>query len=105
MSIIGTSSGKPAIEVERASVSAKRPSTTMPMSALVPPMSKVISRSRPASAPTQPPPRTPAARPDSSVSAGFSATIAGVATPPFDAMMRSSPSMPGLRSALPSCAT
>ena len=48
MSIIGISSGKPAIEVERESVSANLPSTMMPISALVPPMSKVISLRRPA---------------------------------------------------------
>ena len=77
MSIIGISSGKPPIEVERASVSANLPSTTMPMSALVPPISKVISRLRPASSPTQAPPSTPAARPERSVSAGRSATMAG----------------------------
>ena len=87
MSIIGSSSGKPAIEVLRASVSANWPSCTMPISALVPPMSKVMSLRLPLSAPTQAPPSTPAARPESSVSTGFSATVAGVATPPLDAMM------------------
>ncbi len=51
MSIIGSSSGKPAIEVLRASVSANWPSCTMPISALVPPMSKVMSLRLPLSAP------------------------------------------------------
>ena len=66
----------------------------MPISADVPPISKVISLSRPAWAPTQSPPSTPAASPDISVSAGFSRTIRAVATPPLDAMMRNSPRTP-----------
>ena len=53
------------------------PSMTMPISALVPPMSKVIRLSRPASAPTQAPPSTPAAGPDSRSATGCSATIFG----------------------------
>src|SRR5271166_2464569 len=44
MSIIGASTGYPPIHVSRAVASAKRPSTTMPMSAEVPPTSKVIVR-------------------------------------------------------------
>ena len=96
MSIIGSSSGKPAIEVLRASVSAKRPSTTIPMSALVPPMSKVMSLRRPLKPPTHAPPRTPAASPDISVITGFSLTMAGVATPPFEAIIRKSECEPGV---------
>ena len=52
----------------RASVSVNAPSWTMPMSALVPPISKVISLLASACRPIQAPPSTPAARPDSSVS-------------------------------------
>ena len=69
----------------------------MPMSALVPPMSKVMSRSRAAER----------ADPGAAEHAGGQArqqrerrllgTIAGVATPPFDAMMRRSAPTPGLR--------
>src|ERR1700716_1139650 len=56
----------------------------MPISAEVPPTSKVISRSRPDNAPPQGPPGTPAAGPESSVSTGVFATVAGVATPPLE---------------------
>jgi hypothetical protein len=70
----------------------------MPISALVPPMSKVTSRRRPLRPPTQAPPRTPAARPDINVITGFSLTIAGVATPPFEAITRKSEWSPASRS-------
>jgi hypothetical protein len=89
-SIIGTSTGKPAIQVSRAVASPKPPCVTMPISAEVPPTSKVMRLRCPERAPAQSPPITPAAGPDRSVSTGRSATMAGVATPPFDAMMRKS---------------
>ena len=95
---MGVSSGKPAIDVERASVSASLPSTMIPMSALVPPMSKVISFLRSASPPIQAPASTPAANPESSVSVGFSDTMLAVATPPFDAMILRSAESPVLLS-------
>ena len=87
----------------RASVSAKRPSTTMPMSALVPPMSKVMSLRRPAQA-LRPRRRRGRRRqaPTASVSTGFSATIAGVATPPFEAITRKSRGRARRRAAQPS---
>ena len=84
---MGVSSGKPAMDVERASVSASLPSTMIPMSALVPPMSKVISLRRSASPPIHAPASTPAANPESNVSVGFSDTMLAVATPPFEAMI------------------
>jgi hypothetical protein len=84
ISIIGASTGYPAIQVSRAVASANAPSTVMPISADVPPTSKVISDVRPDSAPLQAPPRTPAAGPESRVRIGFSATIFAVAAPPFD---------------------
>jgi hypothetical protein len=65
---------------------------------LLAPMSKVTSLRRPLSPPTQAPPRTPAASPDSSVITGFSLTIAGVATPPLDDMTRNSERSPASRS-------
>ena len=97
MSIIGTSSGKPAIEVSRAVARENRPSATMPISAEVPPTSKVMTRSRPQAAAVQAPPSTPAAGPDNRVSTGRSATMEAVATPPLEPMTRSaqpSPSSP-----------
>ena len=84
---MGVSSGKPAMDVERASVSASLPSTMISMSALVPPMSKVISLRRSASPPIHAPASTPAANPESNVSVGFSDTMLAVATPPFEAMI------------------
>ena len=95
---MGVSSGKPAMDVERASVSASLPSTMIPMSALVPPMSKVMSFLRSASPPIQAPASTPAANPESSVSVGFSDTMLAVATPPFDAMILRSAASPALLS-------
>ena len=97
---MGVSSGKPAMDVERASVSASLPSTMIPMSALVPPMSKVISLRRSASPPIHAPASTPAANPESSVSVGFSDTIPAVATPPFEAMILRSAVRPALFSDL-----
>ena len=61
------------------------------MSAEVPPISKVITLLRSHFSPTQAPPKTPAARPDIIVSAGFCKTIRGVITPPLDAIIRKSP--------------
>ena len=52
---------------------------------------------RPLSSPIQAPPSTPAASPERSVITGFSLTIAGVATPPLEAMMRSSARSPASR--------
>ena len=89
MSIIDTSTGYPAIHVSRAVASAKRPSSTMPMSADVPPMSKVMSLRRPESSPVHRPPRTPAAGPESRVTTGRD-TVRTVATPPFELMTWSS---------------
>ena len=66
----------------------------MPMSALVPPTSKVMRRRRPECSAAQAPPSTPAAGPDMSVMTGTSATIAAVATPPFEPMMWRSPATP-----------
>ena len=85
--------------VSRAVASANRPSTTMPMSALVPPISKVISFVAPGER----------ARPGAAENAGGEARqqrqrpasrrpSRAVATPPFDAMMCSSASMPARRS-------
>ena len=87
MSIIGTIRGKPAIQVSRGVASANRPSTTIPMSAEVPPTSKVINEVRPESPPVHAPPSTPAAGPDSKVTTGRSDTIAAVAAPPFEAII------------------
>ena len=53
-------------------------------------MSKVMRLRRPDRPPAQSPPITPAAGPESRVRTGRSATMLGVATPPFDAMMRRS---------------
>ena len=94
MSIIDTSTGYPAIQVSRAVASAKRPSSTMPMSAEVPPMSKVMSLRRPESSPVQRPPRTPAAGPESRVTTGRSETVRTVATPPLELMTWSSAETP-----------
>jgi len=56
-SIIGTITGKPAIQVSRAVASPKPPSVTMPISAEVPPTSKVMSCLRPDSPAVHAPPR------------------------------------------------
>ncbi|HWD58058.1 MAG TPA: hypothetical protein VG308_07265 [Stellaceae bacterium] len=93
MSIIGAMAGWPPIQVSRAVASAKCPSTAIPISAEVPPTSKVISRLRPDNAPLQVPPRTPAAGPDSKISTGLFATVAAVATPPFEHMTWRSPAV------------
>ena len=58
-------------------------SLTIPMSADVPPMSKVIKRLRPAGPPAQEAPRTPAAGPERSSVTGFSAAASALATPPW----------------------
>ncbi len=77
-------------------------SVTIPMSADVPPMSNVISRSRPASAPAHWPPRMPAAGPESSSVTGRSAAACTLATPPLDIITCRSPSMPSPASAVAS---
>ena len=95
---MGVSSGKPAMDVECPSVSANFPSTMISMSALVPPMSNVISLRRSASSPIHAPASTPAANPESNVSVGFSDTMLAVSTPPFDAMILRSAASPALLS-------
>ena len=69
-------------------------SVTRPMSALVPPMSKEISRRRPARAPAHCAPSTPAAGPESISVTGRSAASATLATPPLERITSRSASTP-----------
>ncbi len=66
-------------------------------SALVPPMSKVISRSKPAALPTNAAPITPAAGPESSVSTGRRPASAAGMMPPFDLVDSTGARMPRSR--------
>jgi hypothetical protein len=67
------------------------PSLTSAASKLVPPMSIVMQSARPWGASCHRPAAGPDAGPLSSESAARSDTSAGVATPPFDCMIRSTP--------------
>ena len=67
------------------------PSVTSAASKLVPPMSIVMQSLTPCGASCQSPAVGPEAGPESSESAARSATSAGVATPPFDCMISSTP--------------
>jgi len=58
-----------------------RPSWARPMSAEVPPTSRVITLSKPACLPAQMPPTTPATGPDMSRLTGRATAASGVATP------------------------
>ena len=67
-------------------VSAISPSLIRQMSALVPPISTVMMSRMPQPSATSRAPTTPAAGPDSAVSAGARRMVAPPATPPFDCM-------------------
>ena len=96
MSIIGTITGKPATHVSRALASVLPPATTVPMSALVPPTSKVMRSRRPERSPAKAPPSTPAAGPESRSVTGSSAAWAIGATPPLERMMWTSERTPAV---------
>ena len=72
------------------------PSTTA-TSALVPPMSKVITRSWPACRATNDAPMTPAAGPESNVSTGRRPASDAVMTPPLDFVESTGAPMPSPR--------
>ncbi len=87
MSTIGSGSGHSPMWPRW--VSPMRPPLIRHMSALVPPMSTVIRSSIPHAAATARAPTTPAAGPDSAVSAGALRIACAPATPPFDCISRS----------------
>jgi hypothetical protein len=66
------------------------PPSMAPSLAVVPPMSKVSTRSRPSSRPMTPHSSTPAAGPDSTMRIGMSQASSGDTKPPFDCMMKRS---------------
>ena len=70
MSIIGTSTGRPATSVSRGFLMRSSPSWITLMSAEVPPMSMVMTLPVPQASPVQRPPITPPAGPDSSSPTG-----------------------------------
>ncbi len=86
--------GKPATKVSRAEASASPLPVTTPMSADVPPTSKVTRWSRPEARPAWAPPSTPAAGPESSSVTGSRAACATGATPPFERMTWMRPPKP-----------
>jgi hypothetical protein len=65
------------------------PSSTSEALAVVPPMSNVISRSRPIRRASAWAPTTPAAGPDSMMCMGLAAAAASVIRPPLDCMISS----------------
>ena len=70
------------------------PPSTAPSLAVVPPMSKVSTRSKPSSLPMAPLSSTPAAGPDSTMRIGMSQARSADTSPPFDCMMKRSEAMP-----------
>ncbi len=77
-------------------LSTGRPSRTTPISALVPPTSKVIrsADSHPASRAASAAPLTPAAGPDSSATTGRSCSVPASSAPPLDRAIRAGVPMP-----------
>ena len=65
------------------------PPSMAPSFAVVPPMSKLSTRSAPMSRPIRPASSTPAAGPLSTMRTGYSPASAGETSPPFDCMMES----------------
>ena len=96
---VGTRIGKSA--TRSWALSTGRPRRTTPMSALVPPTSKVMRSAvgQPASAAAAAAPATPAAGPDSSEVTGRSAMVASSSIPPFEREPRAGVRTP--RSAMP----
>ena len=88
-----TCGGSPPSTSNEEATAGSPPSMT-PTLAVVPPMSKVITRSTPSRDPIARHASTPAAGPDSMTLTGYSRARAGVVSPPLDCMTRSSPVNP-----------
>ena len=76
------------------SVRESAPRSMIAAFAVVPPMSKVMTFSRPIARASAWAPTTPPAGPDSTMCIGLAAAAAAVIRPPFDCMIRSGPRTP-----------